>query len=141
MQKNLKPLEDNIAIGYKPKKAVTKKLESHVQREICDWLFLHEFFFWRQNTIPVFEHGHFRALPKYTPRGLPDIMVLHGGRFIGLEVKNVRKGHPGYTNLSEYQKDMREKILLNGGAYHMVTSLAEVKEIFDESYPSGAIII
>jgi hypothetical protein len=40
-----------------------------------------------QNNIPVFSEGRFRAPPKYTMKGVPDIIVLKAGRFIGIEVK------------------------------------------------------
>ena len=112
-----------------PKIKPKKKLEKDIQREICDWLLENNYFFWRQNTIPVWDKNRFRAMPKYTPRGLPDIIVLHGGQFIGLEVKNERYGHPSYATLSQYQEEMRQKILANGGAYHLVTSLDQVQQI------------
>ena len=68
-----------------------KKLEKDIQREICDWLQESGFFFWRNNTVPVFQRdkygARFRKLPKYTPAGLPDIIVIHNGKFISLEVK------------------------------------------------------
>lgn len=102
-----------------------KKLEKDILREICEWLFEKGFFFWRQNTIPVFDKGHFRALPKYTPRGLPDILLLYDGHFIGLEVKV-----PNYWKRTDAQIEMKDKFIDNGGAYHLVTSLDEVKKIW-----------
>lgn len=108
-----------------PKKIVKKKLEKDIQREICDWLHGQGFFFWRQNTIPVYEKGHFRALPKYTPRGLPDILIIRHGMIIGLEVKI-----PGYWKFTNDQKSIQIKFIANGAKYQIVTSLAEVQEIF-----------
>lgn len=109
-----------------PVKPPKKKLEKDIQREICDWLFASSYFFWRQNTIPVFEKGHFRALPKYTPRGLPDIMIISHGRFIGLEVKI-----PGYWKFTKDQQLMKDKIIEHGGDYHLVISLDEAKSILE----------
>lgn len=111
-----------------PSKITGKKLEKDIQREICDWLFAQGYFFWRQNTIPVYEKGHFRALPKYTPRGLPDIMIIHNAKFIGLEVKV-----PDYWKYTTDQKKIREKIIANGGAYHIVTSLDDAKFLLPQS--------
>ncbi len=105
-------------------KITGKKLESEIQREICDWLFNRGVFFWRHNAVPVFEKGHFRALPKYTPRGLPDVLIILDGKFIALEVKV-----PDYWKHTEDQKLMAEKIRANGGYFHLVTSLQEVIEI------------
>lgn len=110
---------------------MTKKiLEKDIQREICDWLNLKGFFFWRQNNIPVYGMSgsgfkRFRSLPKYTPKGLPDIMIIYEGKFIGLEVKV-----PDYWKYTDDQKEMKRKIIENGAEYHLVTSLDEVKAIF-----------
>jgi len=105
-----------------------KKLEKDIQKEICDWLFAEGYFFWRSNNIPVFQRDkygpRFRSLPKYTPRGLPDIQILQDGRYIGLEVKV-----PGYWKFTDDQQIMKEKIIANGGAYHIVTSLDEAKNV------------
>lgn len=107
-----------------------KKLETEITREICDWLSDQNFFFWRSNNIPVFQKdkygARFRSLPKYTPRGLPDIIVVHCGIFIALEVKI-----PDYWKFTDSQKEMRDKIILNGGIYRLVTSVTEVAEIMD----------
>ena len=126
MTKHLADSDVGFAHFTNPKRCA-KVLEKDIQREICDWLHEQGYFFWRQNTMPIWDKNHFRALPKYTPRGLPDIMLIHEGTFTGIEVKNVRHGHPSYTDLSPYQKEMRDKIIKNGGAYHVVMSLAEVK--------------
>lgn len=124
MTKNIK----DVSTAMPQRSPVTKKLEKEIQREICDWLHECGFFFWRQNSIPVFQRdsygARFRAMPKYTPRGLPDIIILHQGMFIGLEVKV-----PGYWKYTDDQQAMRDKILDNGGAYHLVTSLDETKDV------------
>lgn len=103
---------------------MAKILEKDIQREICEWLHASSYFFWRQNTIPVFENGHFRALPKYTPRGLPDIMIISQGRMIGLEVKV-----PDYWKYTDDQKAIRDKFLANGAVYALVTSLSEAQNV------------
>lgn len=103
-----------------------KFYEKDIQREICDWLFSENYFFWRSNNIPVFDRQRniFRALPKYTPRGLPDIVVIFEGKFIALEVKI-----PGFWKYTEDQKKIRDKIIDNGAYYFLVTSLLEAKEV------------
>ena len=102
-------------------------LEKDIQRLICDWLSYKGFFFWRNNTIPVYSEGKFRALPKYTPRGLPDIIVLNKGIFIGIEVKrpSERGGNP---KTQEAQENMKNKIEGNGGIYFIAHHLDEVIE-------------
>lgn len=101
-------------------------LEKDIQREICDWLAFHSYFFWRSNNIPVFGRSNdgvrrFRALPKYTPRGLPDIMVIFHGKFIAIEVK--RAG----AKLRPEQVDFCQRVIENKGEYITVHSLMELK--------------
>lgn len=109
-------------------KDTTTKLEKDIQREICDYLHRKEYFFWRSNNIPVFSKSNdgirrFRALPKYTPKGLPDIIVLHKGKFIALEVKRP------HAKLRPEQADFGVKVEMNEGKYYIVHSLEEVIDI------------
>jgi len=104
----------------------SKVLEKDIQREICDYLHDNGYFFWRSNNIPVFGMNNggkrtFRSLPKYTPRGLPDIICVFKGKFIALEVKR-----PGAL-LRPEQEEFGVRCVLNGGLYHVVRSLEEVK--------------
>jgi hypothetical protein len=109
----------------------SRQLEKDIQRGICDWLALKGFFFWRSNNTPVFSASgrnndgamRFRALPKYTPRGLPDIIVVHRGKFIALEVKR-----PG-AKLRAEQAEFGCKVVVAGGEYHKVCSLEDVRTI------------
>jgi len=99
-------------------------LESEVLREICEWLEHDYYFFWRCNNIPVFGMNNagkrtFRALPKYTPRGLPDIMVIHNGTFIAFEVK--REG----AKLRDEQEVFKDNCNAHGGIYLVAHSQAE----------------
>ncbi len=110
--------------------AEEKKLEKDIQREICEWLQLQGYFFWRSNNVPVFGMNNggkrtFRALPKFTPRGLPDIMVIvAGGRFLALEVKR-----PGQA-LRPEQAEFGMKCEMNGAHYKKVTCLGDVEDYF-----------
>lgn len=103
--------------------------ESDILRTICEWFRDHNFFFWRMNNIPVFGRSkdgkmRFRALPKYTPKGLPDIIVLHEGRLYAVEVK--RAG----GKLRPEQKDICRKIEENGGKYVLADNLEIIIAIF-----------
>lgn len=120
-------------MGHTDDTTVRLKSETEVMREICDWLHSQGYFFWRCNNVPVFG----RALPKYTPRGLPDIMIVYKGTFVALEVKregsntqrerNGRKLRAGA--LSPQQAEWGAKLTLNGGEYSMVRSLDDAKGI------------
>jgi hypothetical protein len=103
-----------------------KILEKDIQREICDWLASKGYFFWRSNNIPVYGFSNdgrrrFRALPKYTPRGLPDIICIHRGTFIAIEVKR-----PG-AKLRPEQAEFATKLVTQGGFHILAFSLSDVK--------------
>ena len=78
--------------------------EGDAQRAICDDLDLRRHLFWRANNVPVFDRTR-GALPKYTVHGLPDIMVMKNGFFIGLEVKATRQKHRGNLRGSATEHD------------------------------------
>lgn len=102
-----------------------KILEKDIQRQICEWLELKKFFFWRSNNIPVFGRSNdgtkrFRALPKYTPRGLPDIIVICAGKFYAIEVKR-----PG-QKLRLEQSEFKIKCFKHGSNYITAFCLEDV---------------
>jgi len=111
-----------------PKSLLVPPLEKDVQRHICDWLAEQKYFFWRQNNIPVFGVSNdgkkrFRALPKYTPRGIPDILVIHEGKLWGFEVK--REGAP----LRAEQADFGAGMIRHGAMWYVVHALSEVRDL------------
>lgn len=107
---------------------VKKPLEKDILLAICQYLEKREYFFWRNNNKPVFDfkRGAFRHQPKYTPKGLPDIIIVHNGKFIALEVKRPSAA------LRPEQLDMSYKILRNGGYYHTVHGVNEVVDLLYE---------
>lgn len=105
-----------------------KASESQIQSAICDYLETRRRFFFRLNNIPAFNRsdgGGFtmRKLPKHTPRGLPDIVVVVGGIFYALEVKSaIGKQSPD-------QKLIQADIEKHGGKYFVVRSIDDVEAI------------
>ena len=99
--------------------------EKDIQLAICNYLSLKKYFFWRQNTVPVINHntGNFRAMPKYSKTGVPDIILVKNGLFIGLEVKRPQ------GKQSDNQKKFQEELENAGGKYYLVTSLDDVLNI------------
>lgn len=99
-------------------------LERDIQLAICDYLALRRYFFWRANTIPApAKDGGFRAMPKYGMTGVPDIIVVKDGRFIGLEVKR-----PG-GKVSEAQAEFARACMRAGGRYEVVRSVDDVQRV------------
>lgn len=101
-----------------------QETESKIVSAICEYLsYKKNLLFWRQNNLPVFNGDRFYAMPKYSMRGVPDIIVVKDGFFIGIEVKN-KKGKQ-----SEHQKEFERKCKEAGGEYYVIKSIEEVKEI------------
>ena len=62
---------------------------------------------------------------RYSKAGVPDIIALHKGRFIGIEVKT------DTGVLSELQRRNIVKIATNGGIGIVARSVEEVKEVME----------
>ena len=99
--------------------------ETNIQNAICEYLERRRHFFWRQNTGAVLNHktGVFRAMPKYSMNGIPDIIVIKDGYFVGLEVKQPK------AKQQESQLEFEKKCKDAGGEYHVVRSIDDVKNI------------
>lgn len=99
--------------------------ESHIVSSICDYLAARRYFFWRQNTYGIFDTTtqRHRALPKHSMRGVPDIILIREGAFIGLECKR-----PG-GRLSPDQLLFRHRCQEAGAQYHTVTSIDDVQAL------------
>ena len=69
----------------------------------------------------------------YQAVGLPDIIGLHKGKFIGIEAKV-----PGKENtLTDKQKQVIRKIKLAGGIAFMATSAEQVLETLEGEFING----
>jgi hypothetical protein len=97
-----------------------RPLEKDIQNSICEYLALKKYFFWRQNNTPIMAKGVFRAMPKYSKRGVPDIILVKDGKFIGIEVKRPKeKQNPSQI---QFQKDVEQA----GARYIVAYSLDDV---------------
>ena len=96
--------------------------EGEIVNAICEYLTLKRRFFYRNNNTPIYDPTRklFRAMPKYTMKGIADIIVVKDGRYIGLEAKT-DKGV-----LSEHQHEFSRNLMLAGGDYHVVRSVDDV---------------
>jgi hypothetical protein len=103
---------------------MVRSTESQIQAAICDYLSLKGYLFSRTNNAPIYDriHGAFRALPKYTRRGWPDICLIKQGQFIGIEVK-AEKGR-----MSDDQKLLGEEIERNGGRYIVARAIDDLQK-------------
>ena len=97
--------------------------ESDIQSAICEYLAHKGEFFWRQNSGGMYREGRFFSTPKWGKNGVPDILIVKDGWFIGLEVKTPK----GRQN--EAQKLFEKEVKEAGGEYHVVRSIEDVQEI------------
>lgn len=106
-----------------------KQSENEIQNTICEYLEILEtqnkLMYWRQNTSPVYDvrGGSFRKMSRHAKKGVPDILVIIKGKFLGLEVKS-KVGKP-----SSDQLDFKRGMEKNGAMYHVVRSLEDVLSI------------
>lgn len=97
--------------------------EKDVQASCLEYLAVRRHFFFRLNNMPIFSGGEFRSLGKYTPKGLPDAVVVRLGIFVGLEFK------ASDGSLSPEQKLLGEKLEKAGGEYYVIRSIEDLQSI------------
>lgn len=100
-------------------------LEKDIQRSICEYLQIKRYMFWRSNTTPVFsgKDNAYRAMPKFSMSGVPDIILIKDGIFYGLEVKRLN------TKQSDGQLEFEKNCIAAGGKYFVVRSIDDVIKI------------
>jgi hypothetical protein len=112
--------------------------ESQVQTAILEYLIKRGHFAWRNNNQPTYDtkmnggYGGYRAQSKWTPKGLPDVFVLHPGdtkeyptpTLIGLEIKKPKGG-----KVSPDQLLVQRRFRLLNHVYEVVKSVEEVKQL------------
>lgn len=100
-------------------------LEKDIQFSVCDYLARKRYFFWRQNTSGIYDpvKGIHRRASKWALAGVPDIIVIKDGKFIGLEVKRPT------TVQNEAQKNFERETKLAGGEYHIIRSIEDIQKI------------
>lgn len=96
--------------------------ESAILRAIGDYLAMKKYFFWRSNNVPIFSQDRFRAMPKYSRLGIPDIILINkDGVFIGLEVKRLAKYQSKAQK--EFEGELKDK---TAAQYFVVRSIDDV---------------
>jgi Holliday junction resolvase len=91
--------------------------ETDIQSAICRYLTKRNHFYWRQNNTGKMPGGGYSSVMK----GIPDIIVIKAGRFIGIEVKK-EKGR-----LSPEQVEFSRECVRNGGEYVVARSIDDVE--------------
>jgi hypothetical protein len=106
--------------------------EVDVQRSILEYLTKKGYYCWRNNNGALYDaklnggSGGYRAQSKWTPKGIPDILLIHReeyGQLWGLEVKKPS----GRTSPDQLLQQKRWR--LNNAVYEIVKSLEDVKKL------------
>lgn len=127
------PGQRGLALAYKKKRTAKKGLqpsESQIEIAICHFLRVHHFFFWKQPSRGYFDTKLKRFRKDHNPYvgvGVPDLIIIYLGFFIGLEVKS-EKGIQ-----SENQIQFEHRCLKAGGFYFVVRSVEETQRALDHA--------
>ena len=99
--------------------------ETDIQRQICEYLELKKIFFYRNNNTPIYDARRktFRAMPKYALKGVPDVIAVIRGQYVGIEVKKPK------AYLSPNQKIFRDNLELAGGKYILARSIEDLGDL------------
>ena len=99
-----------------------RNIGSDLVRSLCDYLALKKHFYWRSNNVGVYDvaRGFHRKLPFGSMKGVPDIIVLKDGKFIGIEAK------AGSGRLSPDQAEFGRLCIKNGGEYILARSIDDL---------------
>jgi VRR-NUC domain-containing protein len=101
-------------------------LESDIQKQCLQWLALHQFRVWRQNSGAAKlrdGNGKARFIRFAAAVGVPDVVGwLPGGRFLGIEFKR-----PGKSPTADQQQFL-DRLNADGGLGLCVHSLEELIE-------------
>ncbi|MCC7005018.1 MAG: hypothetical protein IT497_00060 [Ottowia sp.] len=103
------------------------KSESHVLGECLDWLAIHGFFAWRNNT------GCLKAEDRFVKFGQPGSADIIGltkqGRFLAIECKN------GGTNARQRKKQeiFQMQVEKNGGIYILARDVKDIMKLLDDT--------
>lgn len=99
--------------------------ESDIQKIIMDWLALHRIFHYRNNAGAMSgTHKGKSWFVKFGKVGMPDIVCVIEGRYVGIEVKGP-KGEQSRTQ-TEFQVELTRA----GGLYILARSLEDVTKVF-----------
>ncbi len=96
--------------------------ENEVLQSICDYLTVKKCFFWRNNNFSVFDASRkcFRSMPKYSIKGVSDIILILDGMAWFIEVKTDK------TKQTEGQKEFEKNVIKNGCKYIVARSIDDL---------------
>ena len=98
--------------------------ENEVLQSICEYLWYNKILFWRNNNTPTYDvtNKRFRRMPKWSRKGVPDIIGSYKNRLLAIEVKKIGS-YP-----TKEQKELINEINASGGIAFVARSIDDVKK-------------
>lgn len=116
------------ATEYQPRAkrvAKTPSTEKETQAKCLKWLAEQGIFHYRQNSGAFMGQGG--GMYQIGVKGAPDIIVVRLGRYVGVEVKDVKESAKQNSNQIKFQKDLEAA----GGTYLLIRDVEELKRFFE----------
>ena len=103
--------------------------ETSILKAVCEYLEIKGYYFFRINNIPVFDPRRkcFHKMPKYSVKGVSDILVLSKGKAYFIEIKVSKTVLTKKTYQSPAQKEFEKNVKSNGCVYEVVRSVDDVR--------------
>lgn len=102
--------------------------ENDVLQAICEYLWYNKIFFYRNNNTATFQGGdnpRYRRMPKFSMKGVSDIVGIYKGKPLYIEVKRPK---PFKTYPSKEQKEFIKQVKEEGGIAFVARSIDDVKK-------------
>lgn len=113
-----------------PKKGKKQSESSALTDAVIKYIKLHGGNAYRINTVGIYDKEMGGLRNSGMKKGLPDVIGIHKGRFIGVEIKI------GKDRQSDYQKDREVEINQAGGIYLIAKTFDQIKPLLDEIFHS-----
>lgn len=101
--------------------------ESQLEMAVCHFFASKNLMFWKQPSSGYYDAKlkRFRShVNPYVGKGVPDIVIIHSGRFIGVEMKRLK------GTQTEDQKRFEERSRKAGALYYICRSVEDAESIF-----------
>lgn len=98
--------------------------ESKIQTAVLFHLQKQGVFAWRQNNLAIYDPKMNGYRAHNGLKGVPDIIAVINGIFTALEIKTPR------GRQSSDQLLFQKRLERNGGKYHLIRSIEEIKALF-----------
>lgn len=99
-----------------------KSTEKETQKQIIQFLIYNNIFHWRQNSGALRVRNRFYRFTSIN--GISDIIILHNGKAIFVEVKDK------YGKQSDDQKKFQKEVEKSGNIYILAKSVKDISDIF-----------